>query len=1208
MKANIFGGGVSLISGGRAFWSLRRGMPMRIANEAGTIDRGSHMRKTFALLRFVSLLVMIGVCLLMARPGSAQSIISGEITGTVTDATHAVVPNATVNLLGTETGFSASATTTATGTFRFPLLRPGTYNLSVTANNFRTSKREVVASVGAIIDVSVQLEVGATTETVEVTATAPVLQTENANITTIYNPVQIQNAPNPGGDLTNFALTSPGVVLSTGAGYGNFTAFGMPGTSNQFTINGGDTNDPYNGLNNSGSSNNMLGVNEIQEVALVSNGYSGQYGRGAAVNMNFATKSGGNSFHGNAKWDWNGRYLNANDWFFNANGTPRPFANSNQWGGSFAGPIVKNKLFFFYDNEGLRYVLPAGTPVYIPTTQWASDIQANIDTNSNPSVLAESSIYKTMFTLYAGAPGASAATPMPVGVVGGTSFADGGCGGFSGSSVNGQLYGIVTTKDSSGNPTAITAAGLPCTKTFRSGANNLNKEWLQAIRVDYEVSAKDHISGRFWMDRGSQPTFTDPINPAFNSLSIQPQETGQLTETHTFNSNLVNQFILATSYYSAVFGPKDFAAATAVFPTDIGEAIGGNDCQLADGSLSCMGGELYRYPQGRNVTQYQFVDDVSWTKGNHGLKFGVNFKRLDFADYGPSARHGGQVRIRDLSDLVNGAFAAGGPSSFRQRFSTAGHFQINSYSVGFYGQDEWRIKSNLKVTMSLRLDRNSNETCTANCFSRFAGGFDGISHDINTPYNQSFLAGQSTIFPSLERVVWEPRGGFAWTPGGRNTVVRGGIGIFSDLYPAQLSTNVLTNPPTVTSWTIRAAAGGPDVPFFQGPGITNGVFDQAAANNAALASGYATGGTFASMKAAAGPTFKGPDFYTTPQHMVNPKYTEWNLEIQQAIGSKLVASVNYVGSHGTDELLQSAGLNAYSTTPGFDNLPVGACPGACPDPRFGNVVALTNGGISNYNGLTFSVARKATKGFTGTLSYTYSHSLDDISNGGIDQYSTNNLGDSLVYQVNPQNLRKLNYSSSDYDFRHVFNLNYVWEVPFLSSNRWLGGWTIAGALIRRSGQPYSVVDVPPSNLKNYSATSAYVLADFSGGAIPSCTVSSDQVNKAFACLDPTKFSSGTDFGNARRNSFRGPGYFDTDFTVKKSFRVTSNENGLKFTLGANAYNLLNHRNFATPDNFLSSSTFGTIQTTVTPASSPYGNFQGAAVSGRILQLELEVKF
>jgi hypothetical protein len=1152
---------------------------------------GRAMRKRMIVpsLRFAAFVVAITICLLLAQAGSAQSIISGEITGTVTDSTHAVVPNATVTLTSTESGFSATTTTSSSGTFRFPLLRPGNYTVTVTANSFRTSKRDVAAGVGQVTEVPVQLEVGATTETVEVTATTPALETENANLATTYAPTQIENIPSPGGDLTNYALTAPGVVLSTGAGYGNFTAHGLPGTSNLYTINGGDMNDPYNNLNNSGSSNNMLGANEIQEVAIVSNGYTGQYGRAASINMNFTTKSGSNSFHGNAKWDWNGRYLNANDWFFNSLGNPRPFANSNQWGGSIGGPIKKDKLFFFYDNEGLRYVLPGGADVWVPTTQWAAAVQANIDATQP----AESAFYQKMFALYAGAPGAATAAPLAVGDPNTTTA--GGCGDFATGTqtLGGQHFGL---------------AGEPaCTKTFRSGITNLNHERLQSIRIDYELSGNDHLSWRYWQDRGSQPTFTDPINPGFNDLSVQPQDAGQFTETHSFNSSLVNQLIVGGFYYSAIFGPANVAAAEALFPTSIGFALGGNTCAMGDGSLSCMGGELYRYPQGRNVAQYQLVDDLSWTKGNHGLKFGVNFRHVNFADHGPSSNHTGQVRLTSITDFVNGVLSSAGGSALRQKFSNADDVQVSNYSVGFYIQDEWRVKSNLKVTMSLRLDRNSNETCKTNCFSNFNGGFNGVNHSINTPYNQSVLSGQSALFPSLERIVWEPRGGFAWTPGGGNTVIRGGVGLFSDLYPAQLSTNMLaSDPPNINTWSITPAPGNDNLPL--APGVPGGVFAEAAANQTALTSLFATGGTFAAMQALA-PTFTGPTFFVTPQHMLNPKYAEWNLEVEHAINSKLVASINYVGSHGTDELLQNNGVNAYTSNPaGFDNLPIFTGPTPTgPDPRFGIVTQLTNSGISNYNGLTASLTAKGTKGLTAMLSYTYSHSLDDISNGGVDQYSFNQSGDSLLFQVDPQNLRRLNYGSSDYDFRHVLNLNYVWEVPFMASNRLLGGWIISGALIKRSGEPYSVVtSIPTSVLHNYNATSSEILVDYGGQAIPSCQVANPD-GTPFNCL-PGFTTSRSNFGNAPRNGFRGPGYFDTDLSIKKNFRIAKGENGLNFTLGANAYNVLNHPNFGNPDNFRRDGTFGNIINTVVPASSPYGNFQGAAVSGRLLQLELALKF
>src|SRR5579864_5154596 len=432
--------------------------------------------------RLNSRLLCLGIVLVLVLTTNAvfaQSIISGEITGVVTDSSGAVVPAATVTLNSKEMGTTQTVTTNAAGDFRFPLLRPGVYTISVKATGFSTATQDVTVGVGQVMTASMRLRVGAPSETIEVTGAEPLLETENANIATTYTPSQIENIPSPGGDLTNFALSAPGVVLSTGAGYGNFTAYGMPGTSNLFTVNGGDMNDPYSNLNNSGSSNNMLGANEIQELTLVSNGYTGQYGRAAGANMNFTTKAGSNSFHGNAVWDWNGSNLNANDWFNNNSNTPRPFANSNQWGGSFGGPIVKNKLFFFFDSEGLRYVLPGGgTPVYIPTTQFANAVQANLQA-SQPGEFAT---YQKMFQLYAGAPGAAGATPNP---------GSGGCGDLAANGTT--LIG----------GTAFGTGGAPCTATFRSEVNNLNIERLMSIRVDYNISDKDRLNARYWQDRGT---------------------------------------------------------------------------------------------------------------------------------------------------------------------------------------------------------------------------------------------------------------------------------------------------------------------------------------------------------------------------------------------------------------------------------------------------------------------------------------------------------------------------------------------------------------------------------------------------------------------------------------------------------------------------------------------------------------------------------
>src|SRR5271169_1152457 len=312
---------------------------------------------------------------LFATIAFAQSSTTGDIAGIVTDASGAVVPNATLTLKNQGTSLTQTQSSTSQGQYRFSQMQPGDYTLTVTASGLQTVTVNVTVNLGQVNSVPVKLGVAGTATTVEVTSETPLLQTENANLATGFTVEQINQLPNPGNDITAYAYTAPGVVLNTGSGYGNFSAFGLPSTSNLFTTNGNDNMDPYLNLNNSGASNLALGANELQEVAVVNNGYTVEYGRQAGTQMNATTKSGTNAYHGNAVYWWNGDTLNSNDWFGVNSGTPRPFANNNQYAASFGGPIKKDKLFFFADFEGLRYVLPgAGGAIYVPTPQFANTV------------------------------------------------------------------------------------------------------------------------------------------------------------------------------------------------------------------------------------------------------------------------------------------------------------------------------------------------------------------------------------------------------------------------------------------------------------------------------------------------------------------------------------------------------------------------------------------------------------------------------------------------------------------------------------------------------------------------------------------------------------------------------------------------------------------------------------------------------------------
>src|ERR1700723_4488928 len=297
----------------------------------------------------------IALLFLLPTLVSAQSVVTGGLTGIVTDPTGSVIVGATVNLKNQSTGEIQSATTGSTGIYQFTLLKPGIYVVSVSQTGFKQATERVEVLLGQTALANLKLEVGASSETITVTEQGALLQTEAANLASNFDTNQIQNAPNPGGDITYVAQTAPGITMntSTGGGYGNFSAFGLPGTSNLFVINGNDYNDAFLNLNNSGSSNLLLGGNELQEVAVVSNGYTGQYGRQAGAPVTHSPKAGGNSSPGNAASDRTCRALPPNDPLNKPARNPRPFENNNQWAASFGGPIKKEKKYFFVNTEGI---------------------------------------------------------------------------------------------------------------------------------------------------------------------------------------------------------------------------------------------------------------------------------------------------------------------------------------------------------------------------------------------------------------------------------------------------------------------------------------------------------------------------------------------------------------------------------------------------------------------------------------------------------------------------------------------------------------------------------------------------------------------------------------------------------------------------------------------------------------------------------------
>ena len=1131
-----------------------RALTVPVVAHLGRLQRKSCLAVT-------ALLVLLAVTSTRVH---AQTATTGEITGVVTDPAGAVVQDSSVTLKNIETGATTATITNSQGIYAFSLLQPGNYQVSVTARGFNTVTKTVLAALGSSVTANLPLVIESAQQTVEVTSEVTGVQTEDANLQTNFNAQQISVLPNPGNDLSAVALTSPGVVMNTTGGStfggGNYEFFGLPSNSNVFTYDGANGNDPYFNVNNTGATNLTLGLNDVQETSVITNGYSGQYGGLAGANIDYVSKSGTNAFHGNAEYWWNGRALNSNNYFRNQANDARPFVNANQYAASFGGPIKKNKSFFFVDYEGIRLVIPSLFSVNVPSHGFESAVIQNLN-NVSPSSVP---FYQSLFGIWNAAPGAARAQ---------NTLKNGGCSNVS--NLAGTVFG----------------AANPCALQFQGGTSQATNDYLIVGRYDQNIGANDRLFLRVQHESGLQATYTDPLSSAFDAHSSQPEWQSQLSETHTFGTNKVNNFIASLQWYSALFNIVNPAAEFQTLPETVA---------FFDNSLFNLNNQGTGFPQGRNITQYGIVDDFSWSRGRHTFKVGVNFRRDDVSDH----NFVGVIPFLQETSLNDFAFGGIAPTNAGVGSLVAQNFPLNTnvpialYQLGWYASDEVKVSKDLKLTLSMRFDHLSNPVCQTNCFQSLSGPFQTLN--TNAPVDQALRTGLNTAFPSVTSIVYEPKVGFAWSPfGAKNTVVRGGFGIFSDAIPTGAIDDVITNAPNDPSFVLFNGALSPAA-----PGNLNG---QAIAANGQFRANFANGG--------AAPAFN----FFNPGKVQIPRYDEWDLEIQHSLGWHTTVSAKYVGNHGEHEELTNPALNAFSPT----GAPFGKLPLRQPDPRFGVVAQTQNVGNSNYNGVVLTASHSFNGGFQFQASYTYSHALDEISNSSLNPFGLNANGNvDVVTPLNPFNIRQLNHGNADYDVRHSFVMNYVWTDAFRHLTNWgpnslMKGWTFSGTIFEHTGFPYSIWSSNATAAlqgtlfgSTTPATTTAVLTNVVGTPNISCGASAAQLinGQPNPCYSAANFTDPADnFGTQRRNQFRGPGYFDTDFDVEKSFNLPKWESA-QFSVGARFFNLFNHPNFAFPNTNADSGQFGQITQTVSQPTTIYGSGLGADASPRVIELQAKFVF
>jgi hypothetical protein len=1108
-----------------------------------------------------------------------------------------------VTITNTETGLKRSATTDDAGRFNFPQLKPGTYAVKVEAEGFESQQNGAVSSsLGQKQTVDFTLKVAPSKQTVEVSSEAPILNPENANTSTNLNAPALENLPNPGGDLTYPLQFAPGALVNTAGssndfvggtnGYGNVEFNGLPALSNGYIVDGLETNDPLTNLNSGLSTNLVLGLNSISEVTVNTLSYAVDQGRYGASQVNYVTKSGTNQFHGNLYELWNGSRFNAADYFTNATpGNQKPRSTVNHFGGSVGGPIIHNKLFFFFDSEWVRIALPIVTATTVPTPAFENYVLQQLPLGGTDSVTGSIyqpapqlvPFYQQMFSLYRNTSG----TPLTV---------------------------LGCPFDLDGGTPAIANDGNGCANRQSVSHSSDDHEQVQTVRIDYNVNEKVTTWFRFQADTGLQAAYTDPINPLFNSLSPQPLYSFAAGYTHVFSQNLVNYFNPAFSWYESLFGPIDFQKTLSAFPIVL-QGSGAN------APFTTLGGLDNTWVQGRRASRFFINDNLAWSHGAHELRFGTNIRilRLNDFDFGE-----GTVPIVTYTTLPQ--YIYGVASTATETFPTSANELFNFLNLDLYAQDTWKVTKKLTWTFGIRDTFNSNPFNPHGQIARLRGSFASISHDVNQPLNAAIQTGLGNVFSSTPLAILQPRTAIAWQFEPKS-VLRAGFGVFSDILPGSIADVVGVNPPYVKTFEggLLGTVGGTAI----APGVPNSAVDATLAANQTFSSGFQQGQLSCASPQATPATCLPPVAITAvPDGKLHaPYFMEWSFGLEHELGSTGSIHAQYVGTRAVNQPYLTQ-VNGYQTVCQGCFAPF---PYAQPtDPRFGAVTQLSTGANSHYNGLQLTAMKRIGHGLMGQINYTWSRCMDTVSNGGFLQFSAGGILSPL-----PGDLAR-DYGPCDYDIRQNLNAQYVYQLPVKVQNRVLGyalnGWQVSGTVFWHSGIPFSVLSTPYSangnGIVNGSGPQfASVVPGvplYEHNPIPGVTQPG-----TVQWLNPDAFVSTVDpstgtcfggdspkncqFGDLGRNALRGPNFAWSDFYLTKWFPLTER---VKMRFDVQFFNLFNHPNFALPSMVLAGipgkpptqTGFGALTSTTSPPTGLLGVGLGGDSTPRMIAFQLRLEF
>jgi outer membrane receptor protein involved in Fe transport len=989
-----------------------------------------------------------------------QGIVTGSISGTLLDQQGAVVPGAQVKATQVETNRVFTTTSSNSGVIQLPSLPPGTYHLSIDAKGFSIyDVKSVAVEVGKDTALgSINLKVGNTAETVTVEGAAPIVESTTDQLSQTFDDKVVASVP-LGNTYDSFVLFTPGVVTAGSGGFSNnngaeLSINGQRARSNNYQLDGQNNND-----NTIGGPSIFFGnQDDIAELQVVTN-FDAEYGRNLGGVVNYITKGGTNEFHGTAFEFWQGdrfdslqnQEKNPIDGFCPAGVSPSstgifagcsvpvvPQFVQNQFGGTFGGPIKRDKAWFF-GSTNLERIRSAGAPVsssaaLTPTATGIQQLQADFPNNPGVNLLAQ-----------------AGPVTLPIG--------------------NPTFTNIQNVNVSADGGTTIFPVQMGTLTRYLAQPFN---DYEAKGRADFQLTSKDRFFARYIYQ--NDVTDNVPLGPAGGAqgeIYDAPGHSQQigLDLTHTFSMSLLDQVRFSYSRARSEFDGGGF-------PNCVLSNSGACPPDLVFEDPTALGaGQSFGFPQGRIINIYELQNNASMVRGRHVMKFGGDYDKQRSPNYGLFEQNGFFIYSNFDSLLANTPLqtqvAYGQPV-----------LRFKENDLAFYFQDDWRVKDNLTLNLGLRWE--------------FYQQASNLLHDESiaqqtgpNPLWDTSLPLSLTTVPKLPNHYhnFGPVVGFAWTPhilpsllGNDKTVVRGGFRIAYDFAYYNLATNVEGSSPFTNLATIPA--GLPNVATFDGADVAAALFPLAPKGNP----GVATELQF-------GPNFRNPyseQWNLGIQRQINSKMAA---EIRY-VGNHDVAQFQELnGNPDLTALIDNgfssvipAGLTPCANT----SLPGGGFTGQGIPPatdQFGNpvgyancnysrVIEYANTGYSIYHGLQSQFRLQNYHGFTGEVSYTFSKTIDNTS----EAFSTNS-GSFFALAQSPFDVSKAERAVSNYDFPNVFTALWVYDLPFRHQQKGLvghlmGGWQINGTYRYNSGQPWTVEQNNGQGLCDPT--------DFTGGTLDTC--------------------------------------------------------------------------------------------------------------------------